>query len=198
VPLRGTYWLSPERDVVTLTITPLRAAGRAATKFVDAIVRHPTPRTLGPTAPADLGPAAMRRARPLLGGWWRGPPWRGRGARALRLAGQVTEADLATVLAGRYPATGARLVGAQGSAAGAPGSASAPRPAAARPDSPRHRPGDHRGGDRRGTSIAPGVPGRPGEAVPVPPDHTERDLLTADMPVRALHGRPDPDRQDQR
>jgi TrwC relaxase len=42
--------------------------------------------------------------------------WRGQGAQALGLAGQVTEADLATVLAGRDPATGARLVGAQGSA----------------------------------------------------------------------------------
>ncbi|HEY6698519.1 MAG TPA: hypothetical protein VIZ67_09845 [Acidimicrobiales bacterium] len=43
VPLRGTYWPSPERDVVTLTITPLGGAGRAVTKIVDAIVRHPTP-----------------------------------------------------------------------------------------------------------------------------------------------------------
>jgi hypothetical protein len=69
VPLRGTYWPSPERDVVTLTITPLGGAGRAVTKIVDAIVRHPTPPgTLGLTAPAVLAPAAMRRAWPLLRG----------------------------------------------------------------------------------------------------------------------------------
>jgi conjugative relaxase-like TrwC/TraI family protein len=104
---------------VRFTITPLGGAGRAVTKIVDAIVRYLTPHTPvppsaglpGPGGGADAGPA-----RYYADGGDEPGRWRGRGAQALGLAGQVTEADLATVLAGRDPATGARLLGAQGSA----------------------------------------------------------------------------------
>jgi TrwC relaxase len=88
------------------------------TKIVDAIVRYLTPRTLEPTAPGGPGPG-RGEAGPAR--YYADPgeelgPWRGPGAQAVGLAGQVTEADLAKVLAGRDPATGARLVSAQGSA----------------------------------------------------------------------------------
>ncbi len=101
------------------TITPLGGAGRAVTTIVDAIVRYLTPRTLKPASPGLPGPGGGADAGPARyyadGGEEPGR-WRGRGARALGLGGQVTKADLAKVLAGRDPVTAARLVGAQGSA----------------------------------------------------------------------------------
>jgi TrwC relaxase len=118
VPLRGTCWPSPERDAVRFTITPLGGAGRAVTKIVDAIVRYVTPRPLEPTAPGGPGAGGGEAgpARYYADGGEEPGRWRGRGAAALGLAGQVTEADLAKVLAGRDPVAGARLVSAQGSA----------------------------------------------------------------------------------
>jgi conjugative relaxase-like TrwC/TraI family protein len=118
VPLRGTCPPSPERDTVRFTITPLGGAGRAVTKIVDAIVRYLTPHTVEPTAPGGPGPGAeeVGPAHYYADGGEEPGRWRGRGAQVLGLAGEVSEADLATVLAGRDPATGARLVSAQGSA----------------------------------------------------------------------------------
>jgi conjugative relaxase-like TrwC/TraI family protein len=118
VPLRGTCRPSPERYAVRFTITPLGGAGRAVTKIVDAIVRYLTPRTLEPPAAGGPGPGGGEAgpARYYADGGEEPGRWRGQGAQALGLAGEVTEADLATVLAGRDPATGARLVSAQGSA----------------------------------------------------------------------------------
>jgi conjugative relaxase-like TrwC/TraI family protein len=118
VPLRGTCWPSPERDAVRFTITPLGGAGRAVTKIVDAIVRYLTPRTLEPPALGGPGPGAeeVGPAHYYADGGEEPGRWRDRGAQALGLFGEVTEADLAKVLAGRDPVTGARLLGAQGSA----------------------------------------------------------------------------------
>jgi TrwC relaxase len=103
---------------VRFTITPLGGAGRAVTKIVDAIVRYLTRHTVEPTAPPGPGPVSGEAgpARYYADGAEEPGRWRGRGAKALGLAGEVTEADPATVLAGRDPATGARLLGAQGSA----------------------------------------------------------------------------------
>ncbi|HYZ99966.1 MAG TPA: MobF family relaxase, partial [Acidimicrobiales bacterium] len=100
------------------TVTPLGGAGRAVTKIVDAIVRYLTPRTLGPAAPGGPGAAGGEAgpARYYADGGEEPGRWRGRGAQALGLTGEVTEADLSKVLAGRVPATGARLLGAHGSA----------------------------------------------------------------------------------
>ncbi len=118
MPLRGTCWPSPVRDTVRFTVTPLGGAGRAVTKIVDAIVRYLAPRTLEPTPAGGLEPdrGEAGPARYYADGGEEPGRWRGRGAQSLGLAGQVTEADLATVLAGRDPGAGARLLGAQGSA----------------------------------------------------------------------------------
>jgi conjugative relaxase-like TrwC/TraI family protein len=103
---------------VRFTITPLGGAGRAVTKIVDAIVRYLTPRTVELTAAggSDPGGGEAGPARYYADGGEEPGRWRGRGAQALGLTGPVTEADLATVLAGRDPASGARLLGAQSSA----------------------------------------------------------------------------------
>jgi TrwC relaxase len=103
---------------VRFTITPLGGAGRAVTKIVDAIVRYLTPHTVEPTAPGGPGPGGGEAgpARYYADGGEEPGRWRGQGTHALGLAAEVTEGDLATVLAGRDPATGARLVRAQGSA----------------------------------------------------------------------------------
>jgi len=100
------------------TITPLGGGGRAVGRIVDAIVRYLTSRSLGPAAPGGPGPGGGEAgpARYYADGAEEPGRWRGRGAQALGLAGEVSEADLATVLAGRDLATGARLVSAQGSA----------------------------------------------------------------------------------
>jgi TrwC relaxase len=97
---------------------PLGGAGRAVTKIVDAIVRYLTPHTVEPTAPGGPGPGRgeVGPARYYADAGEEPGRWRGQGAQALGLAGEVTEANLATVLAGRDPATGARLLRAQGSA----------------------------------------------------------------------------------
>jgi conjugative relaxase-like TrwC/TraI family protein len=114
----GTCPSSPERDTVRFTITPLGGAGRAVGRIVDAIVRYLQPRTCEPTAPGPSHPARgdVGPARYYADSGEDPGRWRGRGAQALGLTGDVTEADLAKVLAARDPVTGARLLGAQGSA----------------------------------------------------------------------------------
>jgi hypothetical protein len=104
---------------VRFTITPLGGACRAAGRIVDAIVRYLQPRTREPIAPGPSHPAGDGDGGPARYYADSGEEpgrWRGRGARALGLTGEVTEADLAKVLAARDPLTGARLLDAQGSA----------------------------------------------------------------------------------
>jgi hypothetical protein len=87
---------------VRFTITPLGGAGRGVTKIVDAIVRYLTPRTPEPPPPGSPGPGGGAGA--LLRRWRRGTgPLAGPGAHAPHLAGLVTEADLAKVLATAKP-----------------------------------------------------------------------------------------------
>jgi TrwC relaxase len=107
---------------VRFSITPLGGAGRSVTRIVDAIVRYLAPRTRELPAPgvSASGESGEGPAHYYADGGEEPGRWRGRGARALGLDAEVTEADLAKVLAGRDPATDARLLGAQGSAARRP------------------------------------------------------------------------------
>jgi conjugative relaxase-like TrwC/TraI family protein len=118
VSLRETCGASSREAAVRFSITPLGGAGRAVTKIVDAIVRYLAPRTLEPTAGGSHG-AGGGEAGPAhyyTDGGEEPGRWRGQGATALGLGSEVIETDLAKVLAGRDPATDARLLGAQGSA----------------------------------------------------------------------------------
>jgi TrwC relaxase len=115
--------------------------------------------------------------------------WRGRGAQALGLSGEVTEGDLAKVLAGRDPATGGRLLGDETSASTtptpspltpskappepSPPAASTPPPPAPRPTSTSHaaRP------PTTSTSHAPPTPSD-GDALPAIPPPPIDDAVT--------------------
>jgi conjugative relaxase-like TrwC/TraI family protein len=102
---------------VRFTITPLGGVGRPVTKIVGAIVDYLRPRRdpeRGPSIPPQE-PASGDPARYYADGGEEPGRWRGDGADALRLSGQVDMDDLAKVLAGRDPDTGKRLITAQGS-----------------------------------------------------------------------------------
>ena len=99
------------------TITALGSAGgRTVGQVVDAIVRYLEPRVpeqQGPTlaVPAGDAPSSYYADRGSEAG-----RWRGRGADAMDLSGEVLTKDFALVLAGRDPHTGTRLLTARGSA----------------------------------------------------------------------------------
>ncbi|HEY8548236.1 MAG TPA: MobF family relaxase, partial [Acidimicrobiales bacterium] len=94
------------------TITRLGGAGRSVDRIVAAIVDYLRPRN--EQEPQDAGVGG--RARYYTDGGEEPGRWRGRGAAAAGLAGDVDMADFAQVLAGRDPRTGERLVTARGSA----------------------------------------------------------------------------------
>lgn len=99
------------------TVTPL-GGGRADTaRVVDSIVRYlQPPASKGNPAP---GPPAGRSSGPeryYADAGEEPGRWLGRSAAAAGLAGAVARDDLASVLAGRDPHTGERLITAQGSA----------------------------------------------------------------------------------
>jgi hypothetical protein len=104
--------------VVKFTVTPLGGARADTARVVDSIVRYLQP-------PPKKGPGAGTGQPPRGGG---GPEryyadrgeepgrWLGRTAQAAGLVGVVERHDFATVLAGRNPHTGERLITARGSA----------------------------------------------------------------------------------
>ncbi|RMH80595.1 MAG: hypothetical protein D6683_05165 [Actinomyces sp.] len=118
VPLRGTCPASRGRTAVRFTVTPLGGARSDTARVVDAIVRYlqppPAPAPAPPrvTDPSEVeGPAAYYADQANEPG-----RWLGRGARAAGLAGHVNRSAFASVLSGRDPHSGERLITAQGSA----------------------------------------------------------------------------------
>ena len=96
------------------TITPLGGASRDVAKVVDAIVRYLQPLAPAPPAPSPGVPEGPSRY--YADSSEEPGRWLGGGARSIGLAGAVARRDFASVLAGRDPATGERLITAQGSA----------------------------------------------------------------------------------
>ncbi|HWL41514.1 MAG TPA: MobF family relaxase [Ilumatobacter sp.] len=101
------------------TITPLGGAGRSVGQIVHAIVAYLQPNPT-PTTPATATPPVGTIESPTARYYadsGEGPGrWSGNGAAAAGLVGVVDTQDFAQVLAGRDPATGRRLITAQGSA----------------------------------------------------------------------------------
>jgi conjugative relaxase-like TrwC/TraI family protein len=97
------------------TITPLGGAGRSVNQIVHAIVSYLQPaKAVEPVPDPPCGASGPAR---YYADSSEGPGrWSGHGATAAGLVGTVVEADFASVLAGRDPATGRRLITAQGSA----------------------------------------------------------------------------------
>lgn len=99
------------------TITPLGSAGgRTIGQVVDDIVRYLEPRDIeaagvAPVVAGGPGPSSYYADRGTEPGRWLGV-----GAREAGLRGAVVPSDFASVLAGRDPASGTRLITAQGSA----------------------------------------------------------------------------------
>jgi conjugative relaxase-like TrwC/TraI family protein len=102
------------------TITPLGGAGRPVTKIVGDVVGYLLPGRSQHSRHDDaaLPDGEAGTARPALyyADSGEGGRWSGRGAAVLGLHGDVHAGDFAKVLAGRAPATGERLISAQGSA----------------------------------------------------------------------------------
>ena len=103
------------------TVTPL-GGGRADTaRVADSIVRYlnpPAAKTPGAGGPA---PSGAEGAEQYYADKGEEPGrWMGRHAAATGLAGAVQRHDFASVLAGRDPHTGERLITAQGNDAGYP------------------------------------------------------------------------------
>jgi len=97
------------------TITPLGGAGRSVNQIVHAIVSYLQPTK--PVEPAAEPSSSVEGPARYYADSSEGPGrWSGHGASAVGLTGVVAEADFASVLAGRDPATGRRLISAQGSA----------------------------------------------------------------------------------
>jgi conjugative relaxase-like TrwC/TraI family protein len=129
VPLRGTCW-TPANDAIGLPtrradrpmkvkVTALGGARRSLGRAVGDIVRYLVPAQGTPAPAAGVERATERIAGPA--GYYsdRGEEpgrWYGRGAARLGLAGEVDAGDFETVLSGRDPTTGARLISARGSA----------------------------------------------------------------------------------
>ena len=99
------------------TVTPL-GGGRADTaKIVDSIVRYlQPPTTKGNPAPGTAAGGTAGPERYYADAGEEPGRWLGRSASAAGLAGAVARDDFASVLAGRDPHTGERLITAQGSA----------------------------------------------------------------------------------
>lgn len=99
------------------TVTPL-GLGRADTaRVVDSIVRYlQPPATKGNPAPGTATGGTSAPERYYADAGEEPGRWLGRSAAAAGLAGAVARDDFASVLAGRDPHTGERLITAQGSA----------------------------------------------------------------------------------
>lgn len=98
------------------TVTPL-GGGRASTaKVVDSIVRYLQSPPKAPTTSSDGASAALSPERYYADQGEEPGRWLGRTAGSLGLTGPVQRADFASMLAGRNPHTGERLITAQGSA----------------------------------------------------------------------------------
>lgn len=118
VPLRETCRASRVASVVKFTVTPLGGARSALPKIVEGIVRYlqpppqPAPGQPGPgTASGVDGPSRYYADSGEEPG-----RWLGHAAGVAGLTGSVDADEFASVLAGRDPRTGERLITAQGSA----------------------------------------------------------------------------------
>jgi hypothetical protein len=102
---------------VRFAVTPLGGGRADAARVVDAIVRYlqPPPKASGPAPPAADG-ATSGPERYYADRGEEAGRWLGRGAARAGLAGTVEREDFASVLAGRDPHSGERLISAQGSA----------------------------------------------------------------------------------
>lgn len=98
------------------TITPLGGAGRSVGQIVHAVVAYLRPSPTAATAPSSAGTTDSPTARYYADSGEGPGRWSGNGATAAGLVGVVDTQDFAQVLAGRDPATGRRLITAQGSA----------------------------------------------------------------------------------
>ena len=99
---------------VKFTITPLGGGRRDVAKVVDAIVRYLQPT---PAGPPTVGDGALEGPSRYYADSGEEPGrWLGAAARRSGLTGAVGRTDFASVLAGRDPRTGERLITAQGSA----------------------------------------------------------------------------------
>lgn len=109
--------MSGWRIVVKFTVTPL-GGGRADTaRVVDSIVRYLQPPATKGKQPADTPPSGISGPeRYYADAGEEAGRWMGRSAHGAGLAGVVARDDFASVLAGRDPRTGERLITAQGSA----------------------------------------------------------------------------------
>ena len=98
-------------------VTPL-GGGRADTaRVVDSIVRYLNPPGAKGQSPGSPTPPGAGGAEQYYADQGEEPGrWLGRYAEATGLAGAVQRGDFASVLAGRDPHTGERLITAQGSA----------------------------------------------------------------------------------
>jgi conjugative relaxase-like TrwC/TraI family protein len=103
--------------VVKFTVTPL-GGGRADTaRVVDSIVRYLQPPALKGKASPGASPSGSSGPDRYYADAGEEPGrWLGRSAHSAGLAGPVGRDDFASVLAGRDPRTGERLITAQGSA----------------------------------------------------------------------------------
>lgn len=97
------------------TVTPLGGGRSDTARVVDSIVRYLQPRPKAPP-PAVGASRAQGPERYYADGGDEPGRWMGRTARSLGLVGPVGREDFATVLGGRSPLTGERLITAQGSA----------------------------------------------------------------------------------
>lgn len=109
--------MSGWRFVVKFTVTPL-GGGRADTaRVVDSIVRYLQPPALKGQQSPGASPSGSSGPDRYYADTGEEPGrWLGRSARTAGLAGPVGRDDFASVLAGRDPHTGERLITAQGSA----------------------------------------------------------------------------------
>ena len=109
--------MSGWRFVVKFTVTPL-GGGRADTaRVVDSIVRYLQPPALKGQQSPGASPSGSSGPDRYYADTGEEPGrWLGRSARTAGLDGPVGRDDFASVLAGRDPHTGERLITAQGSA----------------------------------------------------------------------------------
>ena len=99
------------------TVTPLGGARSDVARVVDGIVRylHPTP-LAGPSPAAPTRGGVDGPSRYYADSGEEPGRWLGRAAEVAALRGEVQRDDFASVLSGRDPHTGERLITAQGSA----------------------------------------------------------------------------------
>jgi conjugative relaxase-like TrwC/TraI family protein len=108
----------PAAPPVRFTVTPLGGSRCQLPKVVEGIVRYlqPPPRTTPGPAPGGSGDGRDGPGDYYADSGEEPGRWLGAGAAACGLSGVVDADDFASVLAGRDPRTGERLITAQGSA----------------------------------------------------------------------------------